>query len=314
MLKSEKREDASSLILSGDPERLKAIIGELDKADDEWDNLTDDQLIASIIALAKRYDASPVEFGDVDGDDISAAYVVLAIRRIPKPKAYPRLITKEAKPIWDMLTVEHKDVLNKYKSDKKLMWAAAIIILKRYAAEKGIKPFTRDPGAQKVRKTAIVHINKRANNGNHDALDLIQDLFTRLKAAKLVKGRVSAEKFYEAVKHRQRYYITTVQTMTLTQRADPDFVIRTVSQMDQFGGHPPKYAMAQTNEVTYLYVQPGGKGDTNLYCYIATYLTRDQVILLFDLDDDAKDAEILKLSAKAGRRWVKTGELGEIPK
>lgn len=307
VLNSHKREGASSVILSGEGKRLRQFIGELDKLDDRWDHFSDEELIAAIIKTAERAQLSPIEFGEEAAEALS--YVVLAVRTIPKPGSYPRFITRPAKKIWDEIVVEHKKVIDQFKGDKKKMWAAAILMLQRAAGAKGIEPFTKeDPGRDKVRKMAVNDINRKANNGNFRALQLIQNIFDELQADGLV-SRLTVEKFYEVAKHRDLYYVTTYQRIMLPKSVQPSAIIGKLLTKENFYGKPGQYAAMAMNAVTDLIIEPEGKG---VDCYITTHLSRDQIIILFGLEESVTIEQILKVLGTAGRKWVKTGVLIEV--
>lgn len=352
VLRSRDHADSESIILSAEHQDLVAFLRRLDTYDDRWDRFDDAGLVDAIAKAAMRNAVSVVDFGDEDdaiavdtstrvslgttlrfdtpgnfsmGDTSPSVqlHIVTAVRKIPKAKFYPRFITKEAKPLWDDLVVDHKKVLNKYKSDKQKMWIAAIIILQRVAAQKGVKPFTKEPGSMayplkeergnklkniNIRKDAHEDIANRANKGNLRALDASEVAFDSLKEAGLV-NRLTKEKFYEVAKHQSRYYITTYRWAKLRKDVKPGAVIRHLLSAEGYNGAPGKYAHKNIDAVTDILVEPEGK-DVNFY--FTTFLTKDQVILLFDLPEDVSDRKIMKLMGTAGRKWVKTGVLIEI--
>lgn len=307
VLTSHKREGAPSVILSGDGERLRHLIGELDSIDDRMDHFSDDELVAAIVKMAEMAKLSSVDFGE--GSVEALAWVVLAIRRIPKPGAYPRFITKRGRKVWDGVVVDHKAVINRFKSDKKKMWAAAIIMYQRACGTLGIEPFTKeDPGQNKVRKMAVNDINRKSNKGNFRALQVIQTFFDELKTEGLV-SRLTVEKFYEAAKHRDLYYVTTFQRILPRKGVLPSAIIGKLLTRTGFYGKPGQYAAQGMNAVTDLIIEPDGKA---VHCYITTHLSKDQIIILFGLEENVTIAQILKVLGTAGRKWVKTGVLVEV--
>lgn len=307
VLNSHKREGAPSAIISGEGERLRHFIGELDSVDDRLDHFSDDELVAAIIKMAEMAKLSPIDFGE---DPVEAlAWVVLAIRRIPKPKAYPRFITKRGRKIWDGVVVDHKDVINRFKKDKKKMWAAAILMYQRACGTLGIEPFTKeDPGQDKVRKMAVNDINRKSNKGNFKAIQIIQNLFDDLKDEKLA-SKLTVEKFYEAARHRNIYYVTTFQRILLRRGVQPEAIIGKLLSRSGFYGKPGQYAAQGMNAVTDLIIEPEG---AQVHCYITTHLSKDQIIILFGLAEEVTHKQILKALGTAGRKWVKTGLLIEV--
>ncbi len=301
VLRSEVRDDARSTILSGEHKHLVAFLKNLEKVDGAWAELGDDELIDTINNLAVESDISVVEW---EGTEVQS-HVVVAVRKNPKPKLYPRYITPAGKKIWDSLFDDYKKVINRYKSDKKKMWAAAILLLQRVASQRNVKPFSKDPSYEKTRSMSQQEINKRANNGNFKALEESERTFDELKKAGLV-NRLTKEKFYEVAKHSSRYYITTYRWAKLRKGVQPNAVLRELLATQGYKGRPGKYAHKSIDAVTDLLVEPEGK---DVYFYLTTFLTHDQVILLFDLDEATSDSKILKLMGKAGRQWVKTGVL-----
>ena len=297
VLRSQKRSGAPSIIISGDGTKIGSLIAKLDTADEAWDARTSDQLITEIASAAKSFGLSVVDQGEVTA----------AIRRMPKPKEYPLHITKEAKPVWDMITVEHRDALDQYKEDKPKMWALALILLQRYAKKLNIEPFSKDPDDIKLRRMSAMEFHKRANNGNVKALEIISEAFDYLHTARIA-ARITGEQFYESAKHKSLYYITTIQIARLNA-ASPGQAIQSL-RMIGWGG-TGKYAHRNINSLTDVLAEPEGK---DLAFFLTTRMTRDEVILLFGFSEDASDDKILKIMSSAGRRWVKTGILVEIPR
>lgn len=304
ILRSRRLADAKSLILSAERSDLIAFLKELDQADDSWNALTDDELVDAIVRKAATMAVSEVDFGEL----AAVAFYVTAVRKIPKPGSYPRFITKEAKPLWDDLTVRYRKSLDKFKSDKKMMWAAAVIMLKRLAAEKRVKPFTKDPTEDKVRKMARNEISRRANNGNFKALKEVKEAFKFLKRAGLASA-LAPEAFLETVKHGDRYYVTTFQQAALPKGVKPSFAINQLLFGRRYGGKPEKFAHKNIDNLTDVLVEPKGK---NLHFHLTTSLTRDQVILLFGLDEEVTDAAIRRTLQRAGADWVRTGRLADV--
>lgn len=297
VLRSESHEAAKCVIISGDPELLKTFIARLNEADESWDHLTSAQLIETISKASVQAGISVVP---------ANSEVTAAIKRVPKPGAYPLLITPDAKPLWDFVTMEHKDVLARYKSDKEKMWAVAIILLKRYCDEHGVAPFSKDPDQRKLRRMSSVEFHKRVNNGNFKALEATQMAFDHLREIGKA-SRLTTEKFFESAKSASMYYITTVQVAKL--KVAPADAISALRDIGWITG--PKYAHKHIDSTTDVLAEPEGK---DLAFYHATRITQDEVILLFGLSDDASDAHILKTMSAAGRKWVKTGILVEIPR
>ena len=316
VLNSQRRAGAESSILSGEMKTLQHFLGQLDKADDSWDSLSDQELISSVEALAERYKVSIVDWDNNDfGEEpteeapTTASHLVLAVKKIPKAGFYPRLITKEGKQVWDNMFEKdspYRKAIYKFKSDKTKMWAAAIILLRRIGPANVV--FKKDPlGEDSSRKMAQQEINKRANRGNAKAITETEKVFDFLKGEGLV-SRLTTEKFYETVKYASRYYITTYRWCKLRKGVTPGAVIqRLLSARGYDGGSPGKFAHKSIDGVTDILIEPEGK---DVYFYLTTFLTKDQVILLFGLADEGiKDDKILKLLKTSGRKWVKTGVL-----
>lgn len=320
VLNSQRRADAPSLILSGESTALKAFLASLDKADDSWGEANADSLIDSIISRAGQMGLSTVDYDEATTDAVAAVVaryiplrmfagiqLVLAVRKEPKPKMYPNHITPEAKPLWDKLVVEHKKVLNRFKSDKKKMWAAAIILLKRLAAQKNVKPFSRDPAAEHLHKTLQKEggrdLSKEATNSNFRALKEVSDVFDRLKGEALV-SRLTSEKFYEVEKSRSIYYITTYQVAKVRRTVEPRAVIDRIAATSAGWSKVRQVAKRKIDSYTSVLAEPEGP---DVVFYMVTGFTRDQVILILDIPEDTSDAKILKRLGTAGRKWVKTG-------
>jgi len=302
VLNAEKRKDAPSMIFSGDPERLQRFVQEIEKLDDSLGNIETGVLVDGLARLADYTGVSTVPFP-------TEATAAKPIRRIPKPGYYPRYITREAKPIWDMVVKQHKKTIDKYKQDKMRMWAAAIVIFKRYAAQEGVAPFSKDASQEKFNQALINDLHKVINRGNSKALSESERIFEKLYEAGLV-ARLTTEKFYEVATRNAQYYITTYRWAKLRKGIQPKDVLGWL-MLNGYRGQPGKYATLWIDQSTDLLVEPEGK---DVYFYIVTTLTRAQLNTLFELDETADPKKILKRLGTAGRRWVKTGTLVEIKK
>jgi|GEM_PF-7043822 len=303
LLNSKKREDATSLILSGDQQALNQFAQLVDRADDDWVTENDGQLLDALGVVADKAGCSIVPFDGQDGQ-VAADVVLAKIKRIPKPGLYPRFITKEGKAIWDEVVVQYKKTLNNYKADKEKMWAAAILIFKRVAGQRDVKPFTKDFGAPH-RGKILTETHRRINRGNHKALKAVQKAAELLAKEKLAT-RLTNEKFYETAHHGGRYYITTYQVLTTVDATRALDLLREKA----WGGGAPGYVHRAVDMYTDVLAEPLGK--KKLYFYIATHLTSDLMNIMFPSLEDADSQTIMRTLSKAGRQWVKTGTMRAI--
>lgn len=299
LLNAERRADADSMILSGDIESLNQFAQYVDAADDEWSSHDSTKLLDALQVVAEKAGCSVVPFGDLDGH--AAAMVVAAIKQ-PRPGLYPRLITKEAKPIWDEVLEHYKKTIAKYKKDKERMWAAAIIIFKRVCGQRGVKPFKKDFG-EKDKEHVIKHAHQLINRGNFKALKEVAKAAGQLAKEKLA-GKLTNEKFFESAEHEGQFYITTFQALNTPDSAA---ALEYLRQKKWGGGVPGRYLHRAVDQYTDIMVEP--MGAKKLYFYVATNLTREMLAVLFPTLDGADTQTILRTLSKAGRKWVKTGTM-----
>ena len=298
VLRGSQHAGSDGLIFSGDQQLLSVLVRRIEQATERHPELAEGRLLAAVKWLARDTGASLVEF------DASAA--VLAAVKMPKVGLYPLQITREAKPLWDETLERFGKTIHKY-ADTRRQWAAAIIIFQRLADQHRVKPFKRDPTQDKLGNKMAREVNRRANRGNHRALQLIQDVFDDNRE---LLARVGPERFYEAAKNQRLYYVTTVQRLQPKKGVEPGRVIDAL--MDGgWGGQRGRYVFKALDQYTSVLIEPTGQV---LDAYIATSMTKDLVILLFGLPEDVRETEIIKQLNAAGKRWVKTGVLVEIPR
>ena len=298
VLNSQRRDDASSMIISGDNDRLQRFVNEVEKVDDRWGKLPTDNLLASLAKLADYCGVSVVPFPEA---------VEALTRKNPKAGFYPRYINNAAKPIWDLVVEKHKDEIAKQKGNKLNMWAAAIIMFKRYCADRGIPPFTKDPANDQARAKAVNEINRRTNEGQFKAMEKVNEVSRLLMTERLI-SRLLAPRFYEVSYSRSMFYVTVFQWAKLTKDVKPLTVLQFLLAKGM-AGKPGQYAHWNVGLMTDILAEPEGK-DVNFY--VVTSLTRDHAILMLDLPEDAGNDMILKLLNKAGRQWLDSGVLVEI--
>jgi hypothetical protein len=306
LLNSQKRDDADSMILSGDDASLNRFAAMVDAADDDW-TTTDFERIADAIGIvAEKAGCSVVPFGD-RAAQVAAQLVLGAIKRIPKPGLYPRYITKEGKEIWDEVVVQYKKTIDKYRASKEKMWAAAILIYKRVAEKRNVNPFGRDFG-KAHRGKMLTELHRRINRGNHKALKAVEQAAGML-AKQQLGTRLTNEKFYEAAQHNKRYYMTTYQVQNVKDAAKAiDFLI----EKNWGAGVAGKYVhhaiqLGTDAAQTDVLAEPVRKN--RLYYYITTPLTRDMLSILWPTLEDADSQTIMRKLGIMGRKWVKTGTM-----
>lgn len=302
LLRSAKREDADSMILSGDIEGLNQFARYVDAADDEWTSHDNERLLDALRVVAEKAGCSIVPFGDQPGH-AAARYITAALKQ-PRVGLYPRFITKEGKKVWDEVLQHYKKTIAKYKADKQRMWAAAIIIYKRVAGQRGIKAFNKYFG-DKDRSKTVTDAHRRINRGNFKALKEISKAAGTLEKAGL-GTRLTNEKFFESAEHNGRFYITTFQVQNTK---DSTAALQYLADK-AWGTGTGKYLHRAVDQYTDILAEP--TGPKKLYYYVATHLTRDMVAVLFPTLQNADKQTITRTLAKAGRRWVKTGTMKAI--
>lgn len=294
LLVSRRRRGADSMIVSGDGPQINRFVAQLEESARAWKSYR--AMRESIRLIADRSGISIVPFGKEPAR--VAAIVVAKVTKGPKPGLYPRGLDKKARPIWDEVTDNYKKLIKRHGPDKQRMWAAAIILTKRVAADRGVPSFTMDPD-KKHRRKMQTEVQRRINRGNAKALQAIERAGGILQSRKLASG-LSKEKFYESAEHKGVYYITTFRTM---RSKDPAGALDVLME-DWGGGQPGRYAHRPVDHVTDVLVEPVGQG---LYFYATTRMTRDSVAILFGVEEGADSREVLRTLSAAGRRWVKTG-------
>jgi hypothetical protein len=287
--------DSLSLIFSGERDALSTMAEELVRVDRP--EFTPQQLIGKVRGMADFVGVSEVEF---DAKTVTAAV------KVPRAGLYPRAITPDAKPIWDETVKRFEKTIKRY-SDNRKKWAAAIVIFQRLAAERGVRPFVRDVGTDKLRNDLGREINRRLNRSNHHALQLVRDTFDQNGE---LLARLGTERFYEAAWSNKTYYVTTVQVLRPRRGVEPARVIAELMRQ-RWGGQAGRYVFRAVDQWTSVLIEPYGQ---DLAAYIASAISRAQVILLFALPEDATHAAVIEQLKSAGRRWVKTGTLVEIPR
>jgi len=313
ILSSDRHDDAPGTIISGDIAVLNRFAKLLHERDRYWQDLNGDLVLRAVERLAKMAGASivpldrpPVPSTAPPPPPKKKKQETQAVRREPKQKLYPRHITKEAKKIWDEVLERNKELLKKYKKDKQRMWAAAIFLFQREAADRGISPFTKDPEKESHQKKMRKEINLRVNRGNALALKAAEQAFDLLAQQKIATS-LTGEKFYESAHDGDWYYVTTYRVMKL--KAPPKVAMEQLIEQGWGSGQVGRFVHRVVDNYTDILAEPVGK---QLYLYLVTRLTRDQLVVLFGFEEDVAAQTVMKRLSQAGRQWVRTGTLVTI--
>lgn len=308
LLNSQKREDATSMILSGDERALNQFAYLVDQADDGWVTSNRDRMVDALGVIAEKAGCSVVPFDGTEGHAAATWEEEHRDRpkpkRHPKPGLYPRLITKEGKALWDEVVEQYKATIARFKSDKEKMWAAAILIFKRVAGERGIRPFSKDV-SQIDQGKIVTKTHRIINRGNHKALASIEKAAEMLQKEKLAK-RLTNEKFYEAANEAGKWYVTTFRVL---ETPDAKRALQLLAEK-AWGMGTGGYLHRTVDTYTDVLAEP--MGQNKLYFYVATHLTRDLMSVLFPTLRNADAKTIMRTLSKAGRQWVKTGTMRAI--
>jgi len=288
VLNSYRREDAPGLVFGGDEVRLRGFCEEL--ADQQFGTTVPD-ILRQLCGLARDHRISVVR------------PTTAAVTTSPKPKAYPKHISPAGKKIWDEMLKQHGPMIRRKYPNKERQWAAALILYERFAAEVGVQPFRPIKSTeQKLRQASRDDVRKKVQMGGMRAGAAL-DRF--IAAVQPMVARIKDEKFYEAVREREAFFLTTVYPLILKRNTNPVDVINHAIEQG-WAGVQGRYVQQPIDRITHLLIEPNGK---QLSAYVAAMLSRDQVILIFEFPDDASDAELVKGLEKAGRQWIRSGRI-----
>lgn len=287
VLRAHSRDDLPGLVFSGAEQRLRGLCEALEAT--TWpDNVPD--VLHVLYGLARRHRISVV------------TPTTAAVTTVPRVGRYPRHISKKGRAVWDVVVDRHKQQIRRY-GGKKRQWAAAIILYRRYAAAQGIEPFRAlKTTEQKLRDASRDDIRKKIQMGSmragQDLEDLIKDLGDKVL-------RLKDEKFKEVAREGAAYFITTQYPLLLRRNVTPVAALG-ILMAKGWAGQPGRHLHRQVDRHTHLLVEPKGP---QLVAYVATMLTRDQVILVFEFPEDVQERDLLRGIEKAGRSWVRSGRV-----